>query len=53
MNEAGGPVKDYLHAEFEGLLKNLNILEWIDGHVERASPPATYYIYEKIMELVK
>lgn len=46
-------VKEYLLAEVRDLVNNPNILEWIDCNVERASPPATYYIYEKLKELTK
>lgn len=46
-------VKEYLLSEIRDLVDNPNLLEWIDCNVERASPPATYYIYEKLKELVK
>ena len=41
-------VKEYLQSEFKILLKNPNLFEWIDSHVERGSPPATYIIIDKI-----
>jgi predicted nucleotidyltransferase len=46
-------VKEYLLSEIRDIVDNPNVLEWIDCNVERASPPATYYIYEKLKELVK
>lgn len=39
-------VKEYLKKEFNEFLTNPHIEEWIDSHVERASPPATNYILE-------
>ncbi len=48
MKNAGEDVKEYLRSEFQSLLKNPNILEWIDCHVERGSPPATYFIIEEL-----
>lgn len=47
---APGSIKKYLRSEFRILLNNRNIMEWIDSHVERASPPATEYIYERLKE---
>ena len=48
MDNADKSVKEYLRSEFQILLKNPNIFEWIDSHVERGSPPATYIIIDKI-----
>lgn len=48
MNNLQGEIKEYLQQEFSILLNNANINEWIDVHVERASPPATYYIIEQL-----
>jgi len=36
-----GSIKDYLKESFAELLKNPNIYEWVDSHVERGSPPQT------------
>ncbi|MBK6522683.1 MAG: hypothetical protein IPG08_10275 [Sphingobacteriaceae bacterium] len=47
LNNAEEKLKKYLKQEFSNLLRNPNILEWIDGHVERGSPPATYFILEE------
>jgi predicted nucleotidyltransferase len=41
MNTADRDVNDYLRSEFLNLLNNPNLFDWIDGHVERGSPPAT------------
>jgi predicted nucleotidyltransferase len=48
MDNSDKSVKEYLHSEFKILLKNPNLFEWIDSHVERGSPPATYIIIDKI-----
>jgi len=41
-------LKNYLRKEFTSLINNPHILEWIDGHVERGSPPATDFIFESL-----
>jgi predicted nucleotidyltransferase len=46
------PLKDYLLSEFTQLLRNPNILDWIDGHVERVSPPATYFILDEMKKFI-
>jgi predicted nucleotidyltransferase len=48
MNNSSASVKDYLRSEFLILLNNPNIFEWIDAHVERGSPPATYLIMDEL-----
>ena len=48
INNAEAGIKEYLKAEFKTLLNNPGIVEWIDSHVERGSPPATYTILDKI-----
>jgi predicted nucleotidyltransferase len=48
MNKLEGEIKDYLKSEFRELLNNRNIQEWVGSHVERASPPRTYYIIEEL-----
>ena len=48
INNAEAGLKEYLKAEFKTLLNNPGIVEWIDSHVERGSPPATYTILDKI-----
>lgn len=52
IERASSDIKEYLLAEFSYLLDNPNILEWIDCHVERGAPPATYYIYDKLKYMV-
>jgi predicted nucleotidyltransferase len=48
MNGLDGAIKEYLLAEFTKLLKNPHIFEWIDSHVERGSPPASYSILQAL-----
>lgn len=52
MNNAEESLKKYLKSEFHDLLRNPNISEWIDCHVERNIPPATDLILKKIDEFV-
>jgi hypothetical protein len=42
-----------LRNEFEILLKNPNLFEWIDSHVERGSPPATYLIMDELRKFAE
>ena len=53
MKNVAGDVRDYLKSEFLQLLNNSNITEWIDCHVERGSPPATYLIIEELKKFTK
>lgn len=48
MDNSDKSVKEYLRSEFQILLNNANLFEWIDSHVERGSPPATYLIMDKL-----
>lgn len=48
MNNANDTVRVYLRSEFLILLNNPNLFEWIDSHVERGSPPATYFIMDEL-----
>lgn len=48
INNSGDNLKNYLLTEFRNLLKNPNIFEWIDCHVEKGSPPASYLIMEAL-----
>lgn len=50
MKTTSSPVKKYLQSEFSNLLTNPNIFEWIDCHVERGSPPATYFIINQLQK---
>ena len=51
--QLSGEIKEYLILEFSKLLKNPYIIEWIDCHVERASPPSTYLIINEIEKIVR
>jgi len=48
MNNSSESLKEYLQTEFLILLNNPNLFEWIDSHVERGSPPATYLIMDEL-----
>jgi hypothetical protein len=39
MTNSGKTVKNYSRSEFQNLLNNPSLFEWIDCHVERGSPP--------------
>ncbi|MGL5892252.1 MAG: hypothetical protein ACRC3B_20335 [Bacteroidia bacterium] len=41
MQNTNGEVHNYLKHHFLKLIRNTNINEWIDGHVERVIPPMT------------
>lgn len=45
-------VRTYLKTEFEKLLTNLFLDEWIDAHIDFRSPPSTVYIIERIRGFV-
>jgi predicted nucleotidyltransferase len=45
-------IKEYLIKEFKELLGNLLFEEWVDAHAGFGSPPATYYIIERLEEFV-
>ena len=53
MNNSSEAVKNYLRYEFQNLLNNPNHFEWIDGHVERGSPPASYSIIKALEKFTK
>jgi predicted nucleotidyltransferase len=46
-------LKSYLRATFKKILDNPNVFEWIDCHVERGSPPLSYYIVEQLKSFCK
>ena len=52
MNSASVNLKNYLKEEFRKLYENQHLFEWIDCHVERGSPPATYHIMEQIEKFI-
>lgn len=47
-----GNIGAYLKSEFTELVNNKFLDEWIERHVERVSPPATYIIMEEIEKFV-
>lgn len=51
INTSESGIKEYLRSEFSELLNKPHIYEWVDCHVERASPPGTYYIIEELKKL--
>lgn len=53
ITNANDSVKIYLRQEFQNLLSNPNLFEWIDSHVERGSPPATYFIIDELKKFTK
>lgn len=52
MENTLGQLKKYLLDEFKILADNPHIFEWIDAHVERGSPPASYFILQQIENFV-
>lgn len=50
MNNCQKELREYLVSEFTGLTNNPNIFEWIDCHVERGSPPLSYYILDQLKQ---
>jgi hypothetical protein len=48
LNEAPADLKEYLKDEFRQLLQNPLFEEWIDAHAGFGSPPATYYIIDRL-----
>lgn len=52
LNALEGEISRYLKKEFSELVKNKYLVEWIDCHVGRASPPATYLILEQIKKFI-
>jgi hypothetical protein len=47
---APSSVKAYLKETFKTLLSHPYFFEWVAGHVSIGSPPATYYILQKLQE---
>jgi len=50
---ADSEIKNYLKEEFQTLLNNPNIEEWIGSHVERSPQPATNRIIAEMEKFVK
>lgn len=53
MNHSNQTVKEYLKETFRNLLSNTFFFEWIDAHVEKGYPPASYWIVDRLKEFVK
>jgi predicted nucleotidyltransferase len=53
MKNADSDLKRYLQKEIQELLRNLNLSDWIDGHVERGSPPATDSIINQLNSFIQ
>lgn len=53
MNSADLPVRTYIRKEFLMLVKQPFFYEWLDCHVEKATPPATDFILERIKAFVQ
>lgn len=53
MKSADQPVKEFLITEFQNLLNNPHVHEWIGCHVERVSYPSTFFIIEELKKFVE
>ena len=51
MNSCETELREYLVSEFQSLMNNPKIFEWIDCHVERGSPPLSYYKLEQLKKI--
>lgn len=52
LNLTEGDLKNYLKDTFRQMLENPFFGEWIDAHAGFGSPPATYYIIDKLEEFI-
>ena len=52
MQNCNADLKEYLKIEFRKLLSSALFEAWIDAHAGYGSPPATYYIMERLEEFV-
>lgn len=52
LRDANGDIKSYLQQEFGKLLAVEHFEEWVDAHAGYGSPPATYYIIERLKEFI-
>lgn len=48
LTNTSNELQQYFKYEFKQLLNNIFFEEWIDSHVDRGSPPATYIIIEEL-----
>jgi hypothetical protein len=46
-------LREYLRSEFSKFLKSPYFFEWLDCHVERSSPPASYVIYDRLKKFAE
>lgn len=53
MANSNESLKSYLNSEFQSLLNNPNISEWIDCHVERGLSPSTDLIIKEMKKFVE
>ncbi len=51
INNSSKPLKSYLQNEFRNLLSKPHLSEWIDCHVERATPPSTKSIMDELSKI--
>ena len=52
LNSTEGEIRTYLIEEFKKLKENSSLFESIDSHVERSSPPASYFILDEIEKFI-
>ena len=52
LTDVKGQVKEYILEEFSKLANNPSLFEWLDGHVERGTPPASYFLENAIKQFV-
>ena len=52
LNTTDAELKEYLKKEFQNLIKNPYIFEWIECHAEQGSPPVTYEILEQMKKFI-
>lgn len=50
MESTDPELKAYLQTTFAGLTESPHFFEWIDCHVERGSPPASYWIFDRLKD---
>lgn len=53
MEQAPEDVKQYIQETFRYLLNIPTIEEWVDSHAGYGTPPATYYILERLTAFVQ
>jgi predicted nucleotidyltransferase len=53
LNTIDTELKEYLKNEFQILVNNPYIFEWIECHAEQGSPPVTYEILEELKKFIE